>query len=124
MRQHAADVRGHVVGSFRRVRVCGITVGRKFGHKCLKVTQHGRICILAEHQRCARVPNKYITQTRFDARLQNSRVHLVSQVIGTSPARFDSDLALRNHCAGMATYGSPILSRIVFVLPNHGIDTM
>lgn len=48
--QYAADMRGHVIGAFRRVRVGRIAVWCNPGHERFQVPHDVRVCVFTQHE--------------------------------------------------------------------------
>lgn len=74
VRQHAPDVRRHVVWSFIRMAEQGVAVGRQPRHEAFEILAHRRICVLRNHQRCARVLQEQMAQPGPDAGVVHGRV--------------------------------------------------
>ena len=103
VRDNAANMRRHVVGSFLRMRVCRIAVGSDARHEGLEVAHDGRVGILAQHQRRTRVSNEDIAHANTGARITNCGLDVSSQVIGASTLGRYMDFALCGHSVRLAT---------------------
>src|SRR5690606_8033001 len=60
LRQDAADVRRHIVGTFRVVGEHRVAVRHQPGHECFQILANGRVCVLAQHQRRAGVADEHV----------------------------------------------------------------
>ena len=74
------------------------------------------------------MPYEDVAKTGLDARLANRSLHVAGYVVRTTTPGHDRVFALPNHDSCMigagGRYGSPKRRRIVFVLPNQGIEMM
>ena len=131
----------HIVGALRRVREHRIAIRDLPGHESLEIVHDLGIGIFANYQRRAGVANEYMAHAGRNARGLHGGLNIVAQVVGATPTRIDPYFFLANHvvspvpiaptfysagavCRSSARYGVPYRSRIVFVLPNQGMETM
>ena len=103
VRDNAANMRRHVVGSFLRMRVCRIAVGGNARHEGLEIAHDGRIGILTKHQRRTRVPNEDIAHANTGARITNCGLDVSSQIVGASTLGRYMNFALCGHSVRLAT---------------------
>ena len=82
--QYAANVRGHIVGTFLGVPVERIPVRDASDHVGLEIGKNGRICILADNQGRTGVVDEYMREAAINARLSNTRIQLMRYVVDAS----------------------------------------
>ena len=101
-RQHAADVRGHVVRAFRVVLVIGASVRRDALHESLEVSPYGRVRVLCDQERSARVLREDIAQADTNAGLRDNGSHTIRQRLEPSPTRLNEKCVLERHDRSVA----------------------
>ena len=83
--QDRPDVRGHVVRPFAVVDVGGIAVRRQPRRVTLQVAPDGRVGVLADDQRRARVMDEHVAEALVDARAFHDLLHLSGDLVGPAP---------------------------------------
>ncbi len=107
VREDAAYVRGHVVGTLLVMPEYPITVRHGAGHERFQVTANRRISILAKDKRGAGMVNKDVNEPRVHTGIADPSPHLAGDVVGAAPLCRDIDLRLRPH----VLYGNTLSGR-------------
>jgi len=84
-----------------------IAVGRNPGHESFQISHDVRVCILTQHERGAGVTDEHVTHAGFDAGCRYDLLHILTQVVGATACRFNSQFLTSDQSVPVAMYGSP-----------------
>ena len=92
--QDRPDVRRHIIGAFAVVLKRRIAVGRQIGGELFQIAANGRIGVLADDQRGARVVDEKVAKAADDLGSLDGLLNLPRELIGAATAGLDTSDAL------------------------------
>ena len=97
LRQHAADMRAHIVIAFQHMVKTGVAIGDEAGEIIFQIEPNIGVGVLGDDQGSAGVMDENMAQPGVDAAGGDRLFHLPGDVGGRAGTRFDADLLLFDH---------------------------
>ena len=93
----------HVVRPFGRVGEDRIAVRYRARHECFQIATYGRVGVFTQHQRGAGVMNENVAQAARNTAVGNATLHVVRDLVSTSPGSGDLKGVLVEHFQGVSS---------------------